>query len=177
MLFKKIKIQIPTSEHIFKHSAVCSAIGSFFVIPIGFDIFVGTLCSSLVLLINLQFWIWIVARLIRMVQGAAIAVESNDLVVEEQKIKKQDDEKKSDEKKSGDVIEIHNEDDHTEISDQNNAMKYIPNTAGMHVFFFLKLTLLMLLLIGCAFIFSPICIIFSNTIIVFSLLSSSVWVI
>jgi hypothetical protein len=171
MLFKKIKIQIPTSEHIFKHSAICSAIGSLFVLPLGNDIFIGTLCSSLVLLINLQFWIWIVARLIRMVQGSAIAVESNDSGFEEQRLKKQADVKKSDE-----LVEIHN-DDHTEISDQNTAMKYIPNTAGMHVFFFLKLTLLMSLLIGCAFIFSPICIIFSNTIIVFSLLSSSVWVI
>jgi len=54
---------------------------------------------------------------------------------------------------------------------------YKPNTGGATLFFMLKIPLLFLLLMLCAFVFSPICIIFSNTIIVLSLLSSTIRVI
>ena len=57
------------------------------------------------------------------------------------------------------------------------AYSYNPNTGGATLFFMLKIPLLFLLLMLCAVVFSPLFIIFSNTIIVLSLLSSTIRVI
>ena len=75
-----------------------------------------------------------------------------------------------------DELPSENEED-SNPSEENHASHYRPNTAGATLFFLLKIPLLFVLLMLCAYVFSPICIIFSNTIIVFSLLCSTIRVI
>ena len=76
MLLEKIKIQIPTAERLFGFSTIAIVCGSCCTYFLDMEIFVGTLCTSLILLINIKFWIIIVKRLISIVSQTALEVEA-----------------------------------------------------------------------------------------------------
>ena len=59
MSLKKIKIQIPTVKRLLFFSVIFIVVGSIGIYALSYDLdlFWGTLCTSLVLLINIQFWI------------------------------------------------------------------------------------------------------------------------
>ena len=177
MLLKKIKIQIPTAERLIGFSTIGIACGTFSTYFFGQDIFVGTLCTSLVLLVNIKFWIIIVNRLITIVAQNALELEVIQ-IKEGRKVQQENSEiREMKEQNLLDKEEYKNDHLVLETDLYKNKSDYVPNTGGVYVFFFLKLSFLIVLLTLCAFVFSPLCIIFSNTIIVFSLLSSSIRVI
>ena len=172
MSLKKIKIQIPTVDRILRFSVVSIVLGTMGIyFFFDWETCIGTLCTSVVLLINIQFWIMIVKRLITIVAQAAGNVDHSSIT--EQSIDDEQEEQEHMQQKidSEDHDESSIEDHHVEF--QEGTTNYVPNTGGVYVFFFLKISFLIVLLTVCAFVFSPFCIIFSNTIIVFSLLSSS----
>ena len=176
MSLKKIKIQIPSIKRLFFNSVVGIIIGTLCTYPQGVEIFVGTLCTSFILLINVISWIIVVGKIIATVRQNTILYNEefqsqvrNDVIAEasEKEANSEDIDKSFSEDQLG------HEDDH---SDQE-VHSYKPNTGGATLFFMLKIPLLFLLLMLCAVVFSPLCIIFSNTIIVLSLLSSTIRVI
>ena len=175
MSLKKIKIQIPSIKRIFSCSVVGIILGTLCTYPQGMEIFVGTLCTSFILLINIISWIIVIGKIIATVRYEAILYSEelqseiqNDVITEQSKEEK-------------DIEQIENSlpEDQVLYEDENDYQmnSYKPNTGGATLFFMLKIPLLFLLLMLCAFVFSPICIIFSNTIIVLSLLSSTIRVI
>ena len=175
MSLKKIKIQIPSIKRIFSCSVVGIILGTLCTYPQGMEIFVGTLCTSFILLINIISWIIVIGKIIATVRYEAILYSEelqseiqNDVITEQSKEEK-------------DIEQIENSlpEDQVLYEDENDYQmnSYKPNTGGATLFFMLKIPLLFLLLMLCAVVFSPICIIFSNTIIVLSLLSSTIRVI
>tara|TARA_B100000925_G_C21833445_1_gene398194 strand:+ start:198 stop:725 length:528 start_codon:yes stop_codon:yes gene_type:complete len=166
---KKIKIQIPGIKRLFSCSVVGIILGTLFTYPQGMDIFVGTLCTSCILLINLISWIVVTGKIIATVRHEALLYNGefqsqiqNDITIE-----------LSEDGKKEEKDQMLSEDD---LHDREKNI-YKPNTGGATLFFMLKIPLLFILLMLCAFVFSPLCIIFSNTIIVLSLLSSTIRVI
>ena len=175
MSLKKIKIQIPSIKRIFSCSVVGIILGTLCTYPQGMEIFVGTLCTSFILLINIISWIIVIGKIIATVRYEAILYSEelqseiqNDVITEQSKEEK-------------DIEQIENSlpEDQVLYEDENDYQmnSYKPNTGGATLFFMLKIPLLFLLLMLCAVVFSPLCIIFSNTIIVLSLLSSTIRVI
>ena len=169
MLLKKIKIQIPTTEHLFTCTATCIFFGSLLTYFLDMEIFIGTLCTSLVLLINMKLWIIVVKRLVIIVAQTAEKVLNENEENLETDLNNQE-EVFSEPEEGQDLEGSH-------LDTNSNESTYVPNTGGVHLFFFLKIVFLTTLLTFCGFVFSPLCIIFSNTIIVFSLLFSSIRVI
>ena len=175
MSLKKIKIQIPTVKRLLFFSVIFIVVGSIGIYALSYDLdlFWGTLCTSLVLLINIQFWIMIVKRLISIVTQFALEAE-NDSIQKQQL----NTEKKIESQELNRESYVYDQEDGQLKAENDGEIQlqttnYVPNTGGVYVFFFLKISFLIVLLTVCAFVFSPLCIIFSNTIIVFSLLSSS----
>ena len=174
MSLKKIKIQIPTVDRMLRFSIVSIVLGTmglyFFF---DWEICIGTLCTSVVLLINIQFWIMIVQRLIIVVKQVALDVDHSSIT--EESI--DDDKEQGEQQHIQSKIDSENYDDSSvednDVEFHEKNTNYVPNTGGVYVFFLLKISFLIVLLTVCAFVFSPFCIILSNTIIVFSLLSSS----
>ena len=171
MSLKKIKIQIPSTKRLFSCSVVGIIIGTLCTYPQGMEIFVGTLSTSFILFINVISWIIVVGRIIATVRHQALLYneESPSEILNDVTIEKSEEEKEHFLSEDQSLCE-------DDIND-NEIITYKPNTAGATLFFMLKIPLLFLVLMLCAFVFSPLCIIFSNTIIVLSLLSSTIRVI
>ena len=173
MSSKKIKIQIPSIKRLFFNSVVGIVIGTLCTYPQGMEIFVGTLCTSFILLINVISWIIVVGKIIATVRQKAMLYNEefqlqirNDVISEP--LEKEANSEEVDNSFPKD--QIRQEDDHS----NQKVISYKPNTGGATLFFMLKIPLLFLLLMLCAVVFSPLCIIFSNTIVVLSLLSSTI---
>ena len=78
MSLKKIKIQIPSIKRLFSCSVVGIIIGTLCTYPQGMDIFVGTLCTSFILLINVISWIVVIGKIIATVRHEALVYKAVD---------------------------------------------------------------------------------------------------
>ena len=96
MSLKKIKIQIPSIRRVFSYSVVGTILGTLCTYPQGMEIFVGTLCTSFILLLNIISWIIVIGKIIATVRYEAILYSEelqseiqNDVITEQSEEEKE----------------------------------------------------------------------------------------